>query len=174
MQPAIRHNSTHSTHDTPIPSSDLPPVQAQVVAALAQGLTISAAARQAGVHRATIHNWINNESGFKAAMDNAQREYAAVVSDEMRELAASALKTLHKLLEDPETPGFVRLRAALAVLERPQFPAAGWHLPVRVESPQKQQAIDDYVAIKAGYQAMRMAEAIEAGAERITGQGADS
>src|SRR5438128_9063897 len=36
--------------------------QAQVVVALAQELTASAAARQAGVRRTTIHHWLRTES----------------------------------------------------------------------------------------------------------------
>ena len=152
----------------------LSPAQAQVVAALAQGLTVSAAARQAGVHRTTIHHWRRNEAEFRAAVENAQREYAAVLNDEMRELGATALKTLQKLLESPDTPDFVRLKTALAVLERPHFPEPGWHFPVRIDSPQKQEVIDGLAEIKAGHQAMRMADEIEARARRIDpGQGID-
>ena len=50
----------------------------------------------------------------------------------MRELAALALKTLRDLLNDPFTPPALRLKAALAVLQRPHAPNPGWHLPVEV------------------------------------------
>ena len=53
MQADVRQNSTH--FDT-ISHFNLSPAQAQVVAALAQGRSITAAAREASVHRATIHN----------------------------------------------------------------------------------------------------------------------
>jgi hypothetical protein len=55
-------------------------------------------------------------------VDEAQREYAAILSDGMRDLAALALETLRALLEDPKTPPAVRLKTALAVLQRPNFP----------------------------------------------------
>ena len=106
------------------------PVQAQVIAALAQGRTVTAAAQEAGLHRNTIYNWYH-EPAFKIAVEEAQSEYVAILTDGMRDLATLALDTLRNLLEDPKTPASVRLRAALSILERPHFPNRGWHLPER-------------------------------------------
>jgi hypothetical protein len=51
------HNSTEfDTFDT---ESDLSTVQQQVVAALARGRTLTAAAAEVQLHRSTIHNWLN-------------------------------------------------------------------------------------------------------------------
>src|SRR6266403_6401701 len=130
MQEAIHHNSSHSEA---ISDAGLSPVQAQVIEALAQGQTVSAAAEKAGVHRTTIHHWIRNEPQFKAAVQTAQSEYAAEVNDGIHELAAHALLTLHDLLRDPTTPHAVRLKTALAILQRPHAPNAGWNLPGPVE-----------------------------------------
>ena len=110
------------------------PVQAQVIEALAQWHTITAAAEDADVHRTTIHHWIRSEPAFKTAMQAAHSEYTATLNDGMRELAALALKTLRDLLNDPFTPPALRLKAALAVLQRPHAPNTGWHLPDTIES----------------------------------------
>jgi Helix-turn-helix domain/SEC-C motif len=141
-------------------STTLSPVQAQVIAALAQGRTVTAAAQNAGVHRNTIYNWLN-EPTFQTAADEAQTEYVAILSDGMRDLAALALENLRSLLEDPKTPPAVRLRTALSILQRPHFPNRGWHLPERIEPPQEQQVVDNLAEIKADYDAMRMTEAMQ-------------
>src|SRR6266568_4820559 len=101
MKEPIHHNSSHFEA---ISDAGLSPVQAQVIKALAQGQTVSAAAEKAGVHRTTIHHWIRNQPQFKAAVQTAQSEYAAEVNDSIHELAAHALLTLHDLLRDPATP----------------------------------------------------------------------
>src|SRR5579859_3250482 len=92
------------------PTANLSPAQAQVIAALAQGRTVTAAAQGADIHRNTIYNWLN-QLEFKTAVNQAQREYVAVLSDGMRDLAALALDAMRRLLEDPKTPS-VRLRTA--------------------------------------------------------------
>src|SRR6185436_10826643 len=145
-QPALEQNSTHTTL---ISSVTLSPKQLQVAVALAQGHTVSAAAREAGVHRGTIYQWIRTEPEFKAAAGAAKREYVAKLNDDLRELSAHALDTLRSLLDDPATPHIVRLKAALAVLERPQFPEQGWSLPERVESLQKQKLMEGLADMKA-------------------------
>src|SRR6266566_3240521 len=154
---AVHHNSSDS--DT---NKNLSPVQAQVIAALAQGRTATDTARDAGIHRTTIHHWFRTEPGFKTAFQEAQREYVETLQDGMRDLAARAVETLRNLLDDPNTPPAVRLRTALAVLQRPHFPQPGWHLPERIESPREQQVVDGLKEIKADYDAMRMTEAMQA------------
>src|SRR5258705_3672251 len=131
MKEPIHHNSSHFEA---ISDAGLPPVQAQVIEALAQGQTVTAAAEKAGLHRTTIHHWIRNQPEFKAAVRTAQSEYAAEVNDSIHELAAHALLTLHDLLRDPATPHTIRLKTALAILQRPHAPNAGWNLPGPVES----------------------------------------
>jgi len=154
---AVHHNSSDS--DT---NKNLSPVQAQVIAALAQGRTATDAARDAGIHRTTIHHWSRTEPLFKTSLQEAQREYVETLQDGMRDLAARAVETLRNLLDDPNTPHAVRLRTALAVLQRPHFPQPGWHLPERIETPREQQVVDGLKEIKADYDAMRMTDAMEA------------
>src|SRR6266704_3614143 len=155
MEAAVHHNSSES-------DTILSPVQAPVIASLAQGRTITDASHDAGLHRTTIHQWFRTEPMFKTAFEAAQREYVETLHDGMRDLAARAVETLRNLLDDPNTPPAVRLRTALAVLQRPHFPQPGWHLPERIESPREQQVVDGLKEIKADYDAMRMAEAMQA------------
>jgi AcrR family transcriptional regulator len=158
---AVHHNSSDS--DT---NKNLSPVQAQVIAALAQGRTATDAARDAGIHRTTIHHWFRTQPIFNMAFQEAQREYVETLRDGMRDLAARAVETLRNLLDDPKTPPAVRLRTALAILQRPHFPQPGWHLPERIESPREQQVVDGLKEIKADYDAMRMTEAMQANAKQ--------
>src|ERR1700694_5152718 len=159
MEAAVHHNSSESAT---IPNATLSPAQAQVIAALAQGRTITDAAHDAGIHRTTFHHWFRTEPEFKTALQEAQREYVETLQDGLRDLATRAVETLRNLLDDPKTPPAVRLRTALAILQRPHFPKPGWHLPERIESPREQQVVDGLKEIKADYDAMRMTEAMQA------------
>jgi transposase-like protein len=154
-QLAIEQNSTHTTA---ISTVKLSPQQFQVASALAQGHAVSAAAREAGVHRGTIYHWLRTEPEFKAAATEAKREYVAKLNDYLRELSAHALDTLRSLLDDPATPHVVRLKAAIAVLERPQYPEQGWSLPERVESPEERKLMEGLADMKA-YDRVLRAEA---------------
>ena len=122
-----------SSLSSPVSNSSLSPTQAQIVVALAQGKSVSAAARDAGIHRTTVHLWMRDEPEFKAAVHRAKREYIELLNDQLRELASGALQTVRKLIDDPATPASIRLKASLAVLERPQLPDGGWSLPERVD-----------------------------------------
>jgi AcrR family transcriptional regulator len=146
MSDSVRQNSTHST-----PSQQgLSPAQAQVVHALAQGVTVTAAAAATGVHRTTIYHWFNTLPEFQTAAEQARQEYVATLSDQLRELSSVALTTLRSLLDDPTAPAAVRLRAALAVLQRPRFPEPDWNLPERGESPAEQRFQDEMAMLEAG------------------------
>ena len=82
MEAAVHHNSSES--DT-ISDTNLSPVQAQVIAALAQGRTATDAARDAGIHRTTIHHWFRTQPLFNTALHEAQREYVETLHDGMRD-----------------------------------------------------------------------------------------
>ena len=113
MPAPAQQRSTNSTH-----FADLSPAQAQFLAALAQGLSISSAAESAGVHRTTTYNWYNTSPEFAAAFNEAREAYADKTRAETEDLTALALKTLRDLMEDPNASPSVRLKAALAVLKR--------------------------------------------------------
>jgi transposase-like protein len=127
--PVIEHHTT----------SALTTVQQQVIVALTHGASVSAAAQSAGVHRATIHRWLATQPAFEQAAQGARAEYIFTLRDQMRELSALALDTLYSLLTDTQAAAPVRLRAALAVLERPKFPQAAWSLPEQIGATNEEQ-----------------------------------
>ena len=79
---AIQQNSTLST---------ILPLQAQVAAALASGLSVTSAAEAAAVHRTTVYHWLKHDSDFRAALEQARTEYDHRLQDELRSLGQLAL-----------------------------------------------------------------------------------
>ena len=99
------------------PSPVLTAVQEHVLAHIANGATHSAAAASAGVHRNTVHNW-HNSPAFCQALAQAQYQNACFWHDQAKALAQTAMDTLRALLANPDTRDSVRLKAALAILDR--------------------------------------------------------
>jgi AcrR family transcriptional regulator len=120
-----------------------------VVAALAQGQTVTAAARSAGVHRATIYDWFKSVPGFTDAVHQAREEFRETLDDGLQDLASKALSALAAILEDPKMPAGPRVRAALAVLHRPQFPNPDWNLPIPIPTNREQIIREDVARQKA-------------------------
>ena len=81
MSASIHHDSSH--FDT-ISYTKLSSAQAQVIAALTQGRSVTAAALEAGLHRTTIHHWLRHEPAFKLAVEQARTEYAVTLNDGIR------------------------------------------------------------------------------------------
>jgi transposase-like protein len=130
-------------------SASLSPVQAQVALSLASGASITQAALAAGVGRTTIYEWRKNIPEFSAAVEQAAYDYTESVRDQLRTVSAKALTTLEQILDDPAASPSVRLRAALAVLNRPRFPKGDWALPGRACTPEdleeaEEESIDDF------------------------------
>lgn len=98
-------------------SAQLTPKQITVLEALLTGASVTAAARAAGVHRCTIHEWLSL-TPFRCAYDDAQRRRAEAIEDQVHDMANSALDAVRALLSDANTPAAIRLRAALAVIEK--------------------------------------------------------
>jgi hypothetical protein len=98
--------------------------QQHVLALLAQGNTIGAAAKAAGVHRNTVSNWRRSGSSeFRDAWQSAQLDQAAYWRDHLQLLGEIAVKSLLHVLQDPKTTPSVRLKASLAVLNVIATPA---------------------------------------------------
>ncbi|MFN7997642.1 MAG: SEC-C metal-binding domain-containing protein [Bryobacteraceae bacterium] len=91
--------------------------QHQVLNLIAAGSTATAAANAAGVHRNTVGKWLRIPA-FRQALDDAHAAQALYWREQAELLAASALDALKSLLQDPGTRDSVRLKAALAVLDR--------------------------------------------------------
>ncbi len=99
-------------------NSELTAQQQQILVLLAQGKTINAAAEAANIHRNTIANWRRSSETFRKQWHSMQYEQAMHWRDEMQSMAQIAVDAILKTLTDEKTPPGVRLRAALAVLNK--------------------------------------------------------
>jgi hypothetical protein len=98
--------------------------QQHVLALLAQGSTVGAAAKAAGVHRNTVSNWRRAGSPeFRNAWQSAQFDQAAYWRDHLQLLGELAVTSLLRVLQDPQTAPSVRLKASLAVINVITTPA---------------------------------------------------
>jgi hypothetical protein len=77
------------TNSTPS-KNGLSPNQAQVLQLIAEGLSISDAARQAGVSRSTVYYWTRTHPDFYSAIKASRQRAVDSVLDEVHALAASA------------------------------------------------------------------------------------
>ncbi len=103
-------------HNATLPA--LPSVgQERVLAALLGGATVTAAARSADVDRATVHRWLSDDPAFIAAYNSYRLEMVDSVRQEVRFLAADAVKALRSVLSDGSAPAAVKLKAAGEVLK---------------------------------------------------------
>ncbi|MCC6389575.1 MAG: SEC-C domain-containing protein [Bryobacterales bacterium] len=138
----------------------LSPAQAQVALSLASGASLSHAAKSSGVGRTTVYTWLKENSAFSAAVDHAKAEYVAALRDRVRDLSAKAIHTIDTLLDDPSVHPSVRLRAALAVLNRPHFPDQGWHLPEKINHPDDEAALENLAQLEFSHRQTRYAQTV--------------
>ncbi len=94
----------------------LAPNQLEVLKALSSGLSISAAAEAAGIHRTTVHHWCRTIPEFRNTVDAVRQARTDAVRDAMHELLAPSLAVLTNILMDPSTSPSLRLHAAMAVI----------------------------------------------------------
>jgi transcriptional regulator with XRE-family HTH domain len=109
--------------------------QSKALAGFASGLTLTEIAAIAGVSRQTIYNW-REDPNFHRAATACTKEYVDTLRDQLLTLSRKALARIEAILDDPNASHTIALKAALAILNRPQFPAPGWNLPVKnIEVP---------------------------------------
>ena len=92
-------------------------VQQQVLQALVAGQSISAAAKEAGIHRSTVHLWTQKHAGFARALLAARAHRAELLLDELGSLAGLALDTFRHILSDQQASASVRLKAAMEIVK---------------------------------------------------------
>jgi transposase-like protein len=103
--------------------SQLTPIQNQVLAGLLAGKSVSAVARENGIHRSTIYHWRHEHPYFGMALEQARSRHQVNLYDFVQDLTEQALETVATLLESDDAA--VRLRAAQAILriaEPPRLP----------------------------------------------------
>ena len=103
------------------PLPPLTPPQEHVLALISAGSTTSKAAKSAGVHRNTVHNWANSEH-FRLALGRARESKALFWREEAEGLAAAAVYTIRDLMIEARTPAIVRLKAAQSILAMAMAP----------------------------------------------------
>jgi hypothetical protein len=81
--------------------------------------------------------------------------------DELKSMSCLALSTLRSILEDNQTPAAVRLKAALAVLHRPEFPVPGWRLPEPTGSADQEKFMHNFSLIEMDYKQLRYEQALD-------------
>ena len=92
-------------------------VQQQVLQALVAGESISAAAKEAGIHRSTVHLWTQKHADFARALLAARHHRVEFLLDELGSLADLALDTFRHILSDEQAPASVRLKAAMEIVK---------------------------------------------------------
>jgi len=91
--------------------------QLKVLNGLVDGISISEAAKAAGIHRNTVTNWRRHNPEFASFLNEALEERAIHYREELEALAFKAIRVLRTILQDVEAAPSVRLRAAQAVLK---------------------------------------------------------
>ena len=94
--------------------SELTPIQSQVLAGLLAGKSVSAVARENGIHRSTIYEWRQQRPYFTFALDKARSRHQTAMFDLVQGLAEQALETVEELLASEDA--HLRLRAAQVIL----------------------------------------------------------
>jgi uncharacterized protein YchJ len=97
-------------------SSNLTVPQLEVLGALASGSSVTAAARAAGLHRTTIHNWARVIPNFRILLHDARNSRADAVQEKLYDLSDAAIDALHSILNDTTASTSQRLKAATLVL----------------------------------------------------------
>jgi hypothetical protein len=91
--------------------------QRKAVEALLATGEVSAAAREVGVSRHTIHRWLK-EPAFLVAVRQAEAAALDELSRLLVRLGRTAVATVAKAMGDPATPAATRVRAADVALGR--------------------------------------------------------
>jgi hypothetical protein len=93
------------------------PVQELVISHLSVGLSFTAAAEAAGVHRNTVANWRRELPSFAKAYEKAARDQARAFQEETLDAVPQAIQVILAVLNDPATSPALRLRAAGMILK---------------------------------------------------------
>jgi len=73
--------------------------QLVAIGQLVEGQSISAAARVAGVHRGTVHRWINADPDFRAAHEHVRAQMLDAAHSRLLTLADKAIATIGKAIK---------------------------------------------------------------------------
>ncbi len=91
--------------------------QQKFVALIATGSTATEAAAATGVHRNTVLNWLRSPV-FAETYQRACRRRSAAFTKQAEALAIESFAAIRAIIADPQMPPAVRLKAALAMIDR--------------------------------------------------------
>ncbi len=80
-------------------NATLPAQQARAVVGLLGGLSITEAAKVAGVNRATVHRWLKDDFSFQAAVNRGRRELREALQSRLMNLAEDAISCLEQAVQ---------------------------------------------------------------------------
>jgi transposase-like protein len=92
----------------------LTPVQFQVIAGLLAGKSVSAVARENGIHRSTIYEWRNEHAYFSLVLEQCRSRHQVNLYDLVQDLTEQALETVAAMLQSEDAN--LRIRAAQTIL----------------------------------------------------------
>ena len=109
----MKKNRQFSTESTAV----LAQQQTAVISALIGGATVTDATKAANVDRTTFYLWQKTDACFQAELNRAKHEQMKAMHAQLLGLADTAVSTVREMLNGPNVPAGVRLKAALAVLQ---------------------------------------------------------
>ncbi len=101
-------------HSAPEPAS----WRETVLDLLAQGASVAAAMRHVGYSSAAFYKACNRHPEFRVEADRARSAYRTQVAEEFHDAEAYARSLVDSVMRDEQLPASLRLRAALAILNR--------------------------------------------------------
>lgn len=127
---------------TQIQQFALSEAQINAIDVLADGGTVTEAARQAGVRRQTVSEWRNRNPAFVAALNGRVRDQLARTHTGLVRLAPRALEVLAADLEKDGAPASAAARDVLAWIDKIGQHALGSTDPAIINS-RLSRAVDD-------------------------------
>ncbi len=101
----------------------LTPIQLEILQALSSGLTVTAAAAAAGIHRTTVHHWCRSVPEFRHTLDSIRQSRIDAIHEQLDALAMPSFAVLNAVLTDESASPSLRVRIALAILKFLAAPA---------------------------------------------------
>lgn len=99
--------------------------KAAALAALAESSTLTEAAEKAGISRRTLYGYIREDIDFSVAYKALQEQATINAYEAAAARRAHAMEVVEAVMDDAEQPGAVRLKAALAIIEKADKLEAG-------------------------------------------------
>jgi transposase-like protein len=80
----------------------LTPVQSQVIAGLLAGKSVSAVARENGIHRSTIYEWRNEHPYFSLVLEQCRSRHQVNLYDLVQDLTEQTLETVGTMVQSED------------------------------------------------------------------------